>query len=220
MKSIKDFEELYAITLEGGVYSHRNNIFLSHSVDKKGYHRVTLYNSGESKTNLVHRLVALAYLTNPDNLPEVNHIDGNKSNNHYRNLEWVTSSQNNQHAVDTGLRGDTRTYSTEVALRVLQYVIDGWRDCDIIKSLGIPKGAVKLITQEKSYEEERATVKWADRQMRTGACSTQKVIRICEMLQDKHSYQEISTATNITKKKISNIKNRVCFVKISSSYIF
>jgi hypothetical protein len=220
MKSIKDFEELYAVTICGKVYSHLSNLFLSPSVDSSGYMRVTLYNSGFNKTKLVHRLVAEAYIDNLHDLPQVNHIDGVKSNNHYRNLEWITALGNNLHAIDTGLRPSTRKYNTHTAILLLQYVIDGWRDCDIVKALGLDKGAVKLITQEKSYEEERNTLKWEHRLKRSGACSTQKVIKICEMLQDSKSYHDISKATNISKKKISNIKNRVCFVSISSSYIF
>lgn len=60
------------------------------------------------KKQLVHRLVAMAFIPNPDNLPEVNHKDGNKHNNHFTNLEWCTASNNKQHAHDTGLRDDAR----------------------------------------------------------------------------------------------------------------
>lgn len=58
---------------------------------------------GTVKKFLVHRLVAITHLPNPNNLPEVNHKDGNKLNNKVSNLEWVTRNQNIQHSFDTGL---------------------------------------------------------------------------------------------------------------------
>lgn len=79
---------------------------------KKGYHRVTLtIDKGKKKTFLVHRLIAQKFIPNPDNLPQVNHIDGNKDNNHVNNLEWVDNQTNTDHAVATGLvpRGKARS---------------------------------------------------------------------------------------------------------------
>ena len=71
--------------------------------DRDGYPAVDLYQNGERKTVRVHRLVAETFIPNPDNKPEVNHIDGNKYNNDVSNLEWVTSRENCRHAWDNGL---------------------------------------------------------------------------------------------------------------------
>ena len=71
--------------------------------DKKGYLAVDLYRDGRRKTERVHRLVAEAFVPNPDNKPEVNHIDGNRYNNNASNLEWVTHKENVHHAWDNGL---------------------------------------------------------------------------------------------------------------------
>ncbi len=64
-----------------------------------GYKVIRLF----SKIYRAHRIIAETFIPNPENKPEVNHIDGNKSNNDISNLEWVTPSENNQHAYDTGL---------------------------------------------------------------------------------------------------------------------
>lgn len=81
--------------------------------DEDGYFRVGVkYDKPHKKENgdivksskiFVHRLVAMAFIPNPHNYPIINHIDGNKQNNHYTNLEWGTVKYNNQHAFETGL---------------------------------------------------------------------------------------------------------------------
>ena len=66
---------------------------------RNGYLKVRI----GSKEMRVHRLVALAFIPNPMNKPDVNHIDGNKENNRVENLEWVTKSENMKHAYENGL---------------------------------------------------------------------------------------------------------------------
>lgn len=70
-----------------------------------GYYQVGLSNNGSKKRDYIHRLVAEAFIPNPKNLPEVNHLDGNKLNNRLSNLEWTTSSENKKHAYMMNLRG-------------------------------------------------------------------------------------------------------------------
>ena len=68
-----------------------------------GYLRVTLCKDGKTKYPFVHRLVAQAFIPNPDNKPQVNHIDGDKTNNYVSNLEWVTAAENIHHGFFLGL---------------------------------------------------------------------------------------------------------------------
>lgn len=72
-------------------------------LDKKGYNYIDISIYPNKKRFLLHRLVAKHFLDNPNNYPQVNHKDGNKSNNHVDNLEWCTSKQNINHAIKTGL---------------------------------------------------------------------------------------------------------------------
>lgn len=104
MRDIIGYEGLYKITADGNVYSVRNNIFLKLNQKKNGYVYVELNKNGNAKTFRVHRLVALAYVLNPESKEYVNHIDGIKNNNNYNNLEWVTASENNVHSYENNLQ--------------------------------------------------------------------------------------------------------------------
>ena len=104
MKDVCGYEGLYKVDENGNVFSVRNNKFLKRMTFPSGYEYVHLCN-GKGKTKLfrVHRLVAETFIPNPNNLPCVNHKDGNKLNNSVKNLEWCTHSENMIHAYQTGL---------------------------------------------------------------------------------------------------------------------
>lgn len=100
--------DYYTITSDGNVKTcnwrntGRNGI-LKPAKDNKGYLRVGIMIDGKLSTRKIHRLVALAFIPNPENKPQVNHIDGNKLNNNHNNLEWSTNKENSNHAIKKGL---------------------------------------------------------------------------------------------------------------------
>lgn len=95
--------ENYLIDRDGTVYSLRTNRTLVPSKRRNGYLQYNFCINGKQLTRLAHRLVAEKWIDNPLNLPEVNHMDGDKLNNDVLNLEWVTRSQNIQHGFNSGL---------------------------------------------------------------------------------------------------------------------
>jgi hypothetical protein len=114
MKTIQDWPN-YKVDKQGNVWSCRKQgalhdigdwtkLKLTPNKDRKGYVTVTLCDNGKRKHCGVHRLVATAFIPNPDNLPEINHKNGDKTDNSVGNLEWVTSLQNSQHAHANGYR--------------------------------------------------------------------------------------------------------------------
>ena len=108
----------YSVSTEGEVRKDTTNYILSQS-SQQDYKFVGLIINGKQKRMRVHRMVALTFIDNPDNKPYVNHINGNRFDNNVENLEWVTPSENTQHAVDTGLFKSSR------ARAVVQYNLNG-----------------------------------------------------------------------------------------------
>lgn len=105
-------------------------------IDHYGYPTIT---PGKSKKKMkIHRLVAKAFIPNPNNFAMVNHKDGNKKNNKVNNLEWCSCKQNNQHAWKTGLK--KRRCSDAQILEAVQLVKNGTPQREAAKKVGISYG--------------------------------------------------------------------------------
>lgn len=114
-KDIPGYEGIYKISSDGRVISV--NGIRKAEMSKTGYWRISLWNKGKGKHFFIHRLVAMAFIPNPNHYDLVNHIDGNKLNNNVENLEWCNLSQNVRHAYRTGLVHPATT-------KVIQYTKD------------------------------------------------------------------------------------------------
>jgi hypothetical protein len=117
MKPVVGFEELYNVDEHGNIYSLPKNIPVGNSggVRKQAFKKLNLYQTksrhlrvylakdGKKYPRLVHRLVAQAFIPNPNNEPIINHIDSDPANNHISNLEWCSHQHNSIHAYENGL---------------------------------------------------------------------------------------------------------------------
>lgn len=114
-RKINNFDRYY-IDTDGNIYDTKyNDRKICQWVDNVGYYQCNLYKDKKRYFKRVHRLVAETFIDNPQNLPEVNHKDGNKLNNNIINLEWATNSDNTQHGYDNNLyRFKTRSYPVNV----------------------------------------------------------------------------------------------------------
>lgn len=123
-KDIKDYEGLYQVSNYGRVRSLKTYMILKPRKSNSGYFRVGLSKKGKHKWFLIHRLVATAFLSNPLNLPQVNHKDENKTNNKLENLEWCDGFYN--HNYGTAIkRMVEKQLNKNKSKAILQYTLSG-----------------------------------------------------------------------------------------------
>ena len=163
-KPIKNYENLYEISNLGRIRKiGGKNQFGNYKVDKmitpykneKGYLRVGLSKNNQRKVIKLHRLVAEAYIPNPDNLPEINHKDGNKLHNCVDNLEWCTHKQNIKHSWENNLSKAKYSKENFSSKKVKQYdkdlnFIKEW-NCmsDVERELGISTSHISQVCNGK-----------------------------------------------------------------------
>jgi len=141
-------------------YYKSKEYLLLHSTNKsKGYCRIGLILNGKQKAYSVHRLVASAFIDNPNNYSQVNHIDGNKENNHVNNLEWCNQSQNMQHRIkilkqESKLKGNNNPKSklTEDQVKQLPKLLQIMTKAAISRLWKVNANTLSEITSGRSWK--------------------------------------------------------------------
>ena len=164
-REIPGYEGFYSVSNTGKIKSLRTRTNSKAGACLKietiwsGYNRVHLVKGGRSKKFSVHRLVASVFLSEYTELLEVNHIDGDKSNNHVTNLEMCTSSQNKKHAFKIGARTQTGSRNsmhklTEDSVREIKLIYAGGdvTQKDIAKQFGVTRASIGCVIQGRSWK--------------------------------------------------------------------
>lgn len=137
-KDIEGYEGRYQVSNLGRVKRVTTGRILKGCKDIGGYLVVNLSKNGKVKTHKIHRLVAQVFIPKPENKPDVNHIDENKTNNLYSNLEWVTAKENNNHGTRTE-RTSHKIKATDIANGEYN-IYCSIRDCS--RKLGLSQGNI------------------------------------------------------------------------------
>lgn len=214
----------YAVTEDGKVFSFNSNSFKLLKEDKSGYMRVYLSSNSKKKWFLVHRLVAQAFIPNPENKKTVNHIDGNKKNNHVSNLEWNTYSENLNHAIDIGLRElqefrVDRKLTDETVHTICKYLQEGFRNIDIANMLGIDKYFVKNIKSGSQYKDIVSQYSFTKTTKTRRKVSTSKLQKICGMINEGVPDYLVCSENKITEETLIRIKGGDFMPSLVSQYL-
>lgn len=214
----------YYVREDGAVFGKKG--ILKPVLNKHGYLCVSVkFLDRGFLTVRVHRLVAKAFITNPENKPEVNHIDGVKTNNHVSNLEWATSKENQIHANKVLKRqvGESHPHVkiTESQVHeVCKLMNEGYQNHDISRITGVSRDTVIKIRERtvwtfitehynfpaKSRSLSVETVEWVCRKFEEGYTSTQ--------------IRDMSTNPKLTLPVIKGIKGRRNYKWISAKFNF
>lgn len=151
VEDISGYEGRYTISECGIIRNRWGNEVKSHA-RPDGYIQVRLVDSeGKRKSHLHHRLVANAFIANPDGLNEVNHINGDKSDNSVSNLEWLSKADNAKHAYSTGLRARGSKLNETDAIRITELTKLGMTNKLIAQLFGVSRQLISNIKTGRKW---------------------------------------------------------------------
>lgn len=239
---IDGIKTFYSIDDEGDIINNNTGDYVYGWIGKRGYRVVSLrINPDELFPKFVkkqvHRLVAMAFIPNPDNKPQVNHKDGNKLNNWAYNLEWVDNKENYDHARSHGLikTCDSLSYATvdnQTVERICELLSKGYSNIQIIQDLGLPndqhgKGLITRIRTGRAWKDISNNYDF----IKTGSLKKVPdfiIHEICKYLEKGMPLKEIFTSIGITngieyhrfKGLVYDIRTRKSHKSISDKYDF
>ncbi len=151
IRKVIDYESRYLVTRDGRIISIKGKRIkrLTPIKNSKGYLTVNLSASGVRNQKRIHRLVAEAFIPNPENKPEVNHINGDKADNRVENLEWCTMKENINHAVKLGLY--KRKLTDENVRKIRSLHLAGEQQLIIARMFGVCQSMINNIVHGRYY---------------------------------------------------------------------
>lgn len=228
MKYVVGYEGLYSVTEDGQIFSHKSNRFLKGDLSRSGYLRVRL---SEDDRQSIHRIVANTYLEKVEGKDIINHKDGNKTNNHYTNLEWCTPSENMLHAVRTGLlkvaSGEDCSYA-KLDNKTVELIIKDLISAELSyeemsEKYNISPTTISMINTGKRWSEEaiNGSGKSLKGESNPNASITDEDVReVFELLKSGKSQSQVCKIKNLSKSLVSDIARRKAWTHVETDYVY
>lgn len=161
-KDIEGYKGIYQVSTYGRVKNYRTNKVLKLTQTAYGYLQVTLCKDGKQKVYKVHRLVAQAFIPNPQNKPQVNHIDEDKENNYVENLEWCTSKENNNHGTRNLRAGKTISKVTSTPIICIETGVEFYGINECARKMGLHQSHINNVLKGKRKHTGGYTFKYKE----------------------------------------------------------
>jgi len=212
-RDIQGYEKYYQVSNLGRVKSlQRKGVtkeyILKPLITKAGYHRVALLKNNKPKFFTIHRLLMLAFVPNLQNKDQINHIDGDKSNNVPDNLEWCNCLENRRHATEVllvhcGENCKTSKLKEDQVLQIYNYAKEGVPGNYIARKFNVDLCTISSIRNSKSWKY----LKLEPLPETNTRINIEKILEIENLLKQNISQKEIIKRCNCAGKYIRNIKN-------------
>lgn len=211
----------YSVSEHGEVYSYvslppkkiKTSLIYDKTRQQHTYEIFNISDFGVMRTTYVHRVVAAAFIPNPENKPEVNHIDGNKRNNHVSNLEWVTRSENAKHMHDSGLF--LRRTGTKYDDKILKSIEQGWHELTS-KQLSILKNEPEILLRLNVSIEEFFSLPLSKNKAKANKVPFYKIDKLLEHRSLTSLADEYGYSLSAFSKKFSRYKSKLAQNKNNS----
>lgn len=210
---------------EDGKIIGKTGTVLKENTTTGGYLCVSVKIDGKFVTKRVHRLIAETFLDNPLNLPEINHKDGDKTNNAVSNLEWVTSSENKRHSVDVlgNNRGEDHHYATiteDLVHTVCKLLCSGYQNKFISDKTGVSRDIVLKIRKGRNWKHISKDYNFPSK---SSALSEETVRWVCHQYEAGKTPRQVfeeTTNDKLTLQVLRGIKERRNYKAISKDFNF